>query len=309
MGKVVTVLEIIIPIFVTIFLGIGAKRNHKITEEENKGLQEFVMKYGLPCVLFNSCLTSNLGLESVTSMILVLPLVLFSSLWSFYVRKKKYPYHNLPMMFSAQESGMLGIPLFVTLFGAEQAYRMGVLDMTQSLIAIPVIAILTANIGEKPSVGYIVKNVVRSPLLLMSILGLTLNLTGAAEVLNNIGIGGIITGVTGFLAQPVSAVILFSGGYNFSIEEENRKHIFKLCGIHFAMFAVFCIVIQAAMLFLPSVDMETRWAILLYCTLPASYLSASMGKNREESAVASSVCSILTVVCLVIFCIITIIVA
>jgi len=267
------------------------------------------MKFGVPCVLFNSCLTSNFGMESLTSMVLVLPLVLCSSIWSFHARKKKYPYHNLPLLFSAQESGMLGIPLFMTLFGAGQAYRMGVFDMAQAVIAIPVIAVLSADAGENPAIGDIVKKVFQSPLLLMSLLGLTLNLTGAIDVLNAVGIGGVITSVTSFIAQPVSAVILFCVGYNFSLGEGNRKEIFRICGLHMGIFAAFCIIIQAIMFLSPSVEPETRWAILIYCTLPGSFLTAGLGKTKEESAMASSVCSILTIVTLMIFCIVAAIVS
>lgn len=244
MSNFIKVLEIIMPIFVTILLGVLAKKQNTISEEANNGLQQFVMTFCLPCVLFNSCLTGNFGMESVTAMVLVIPLIFLSSIWSFRTRKNRYPYHNLPQLFSAQETGMLGIPLFMTLFGASQAYRMGVLDVAQGLIAIPVIAILSADTGKNPSIGYIVKNVFRSPLLLMSLLGLALNLTGAIDVLNDIGIGSIITEVTGFIAQPVSAVILFCVGYNFSLGKGNRRQIFEICGLHFVIFAVFCVIMQ-----------------------------------------------------------------
>lgn len=309
MEKIMTVLEIIVPIFVAIFLGMLAKRRNMISQEENKGLQQFVTNFGLPCVLFNSCLTANLGAESITSMVLLLPLLLLSSIWSFRARKKTYAYSNLPLAFSAQESGMLGIPLFMTLYGAEQAYRMGVLDLTQSFIAIPVIAILASNVGENPSVGSIIKKVFQSPLLLMSLLGLALNLTGMADLLNAVGIGSVITETTGFIAQPVSAVILFSVGYNFSIGEGNRKQIFRLCGLHFGVFAVFCVIIQALLFLLPAVELETRIAILIYCTLPPSFLTPGFGKTEEEVTIISGVCSILTVVSLVIFCVVAALIA
>ena len=157
MNSVIKVLEIIMPIFVTILLGVVAKKKHMISEEANKGLQQFAMTFCLPCVLFNSCLTGNFGMESVTAMVLVVPLVFLSSLWSFRVRKKKYPYHNLPQIFSSQETGMLGIPLFMTLFGTAHAYRMGVLDVAQAIISIPVIAILSAD-TEKNTVFRRVKS-------------------------------------------------------------------------------------------------------------------------------------------------------
>ncbi len=309
MNNVIKVLEIIIPIFVTISLGVFARKKNTISEEANKGLQKFIMTFCLPCVLFNSCLTGKMEMESVTAMVLLIPLVFMSSLWSFRVRKKRYPYHNLPQLFSSQETGMLGIPLFMTLFGTAQAYRMGVMDVAQGMVAIPVMTILSADMGKNPSVGYVLKKVFQSPLLLMSLLGLTLNLTGAMQVLNGIGIGGIITEVTGFIAQPVSAVILFCVGYNFSLGKGNRRQVFEICGLHFMIFAAFCVIMQAILYFVPSVDVETRWAILLYCALPGSYLTAGLGKTKEENTVAASVCSILTVVCLIIFCMMAIIVA
>lgn len=309
MDKVSTVLQIVTPILAAILLGILARRKKIMTAEEIKGLQQYAMKFGVPCVLFNSCLTCNLGTEAVTSMILLLPLILISCIWSFHARKKLFPYHNLPLLFSAQESGMLGIPLFMTLFGADQAYRMGVLDMTQALVAIPVIAILMTNVGENPSVSFIIKKVIQSPLLIMSVIGLVLNLSGAAAVLDQVGIGGIIVETTGFLAQPVSAVILFCVGYNFSLNKGNMKQIIKISAIHFGLFAVFGMIMQGAMLLLPSVATETRWAILIYSTLPASFLGPGLGKNEEEYAVASGICSLLTIVCLAIFCVIAILVA
>ena len=157
MNELIKVMEIVMPIFVTIFLGVFARKNNKISEEASKGLQSFIMTFCLPCVLFNSCLTANFGMESITSMVLVMSLVFISSVWSFGMRKKKYQYHNLPQIFSSQETGMLGIPLFITLFGTAHAYRMGVLDVAQSVIAIPVIAILSADTGKNPSAGYVAK--------------------------------------------------------------------------------------------------------------------------------------------------------
>ena len=305
MGHYMTVLGIISPIFTAVLLGALARRKNLMTAQQMSGLQQFVVKFGLPCVLFNSCFTAELGAESVTSMMLVIPLLLISCIWAFRARKTAFRYHNLPMMFSAQESGMLGIPLFITLFGAAQAYRIGVLDLAQAFIAIPVIAILTAAAGKSPSVSEIADKVLRSPLLIMSVIGLLLNLSGAADALEQVGISGIITETAGFISQPVSASMLFSVGYNFSISGGSRRTIFKLAAIHFSVFAAFCAVMQGILLLMPDTEPQTRWAVLLYGILPPSYLSPSMGRNEEEYTVASGVCSILTVVTLVIFCAMT----
>lgn len=309
MDKFFAVAQVIAPIFVSIFLGVLARKKQMLTQEENRGLQQFVMKFGLPCIIFNSCLTADIGAESLTSMALVLPFMLLSTFWAFGARKKLFPHHNVPMMFSAQETGMLGIPLVMILFGTAQAYRMGVLDMAQAVTAYPTIAILSAKTDENPSVKSIIKAVLTSPFLIMAVLGLSLNLLGIAAWMDAVGIGPVITESTGFLAQPVSAIMIFSVGYNFSLAKGSRAMIFKLSAIHFVAFAVFGTMIQLALLLMPNVEPLTRWVLLLYCALPASYLSPSLGRTDEEYTVSSGVCSVLTVSCLLIFCCIAAIVA
>lgn len=309
MDKVISVLQVVTPIFAAIFLGILAKKKSLISPEGIHGFQQFVMQIGLPCVVFNSCLTANMGSESVGSMALVTPVMILSTLWAFRARKKRFPYHNLPQLFTAQETGMLGIPLYMVLFGAQQAYRMGVLDLAQAVTAYPVIAILSADTGENPSPAEILKKVAASPLLIMSVLGLALNLSGVGGWLERVGIAGIITDSTTFLSQPVSALMIFSVGYNFSLAKGSREVIFRISAIHFAAFAVFCALIQLGLFLVPGVDALTRWAILLYCALPASYLAPGLGRSQEDYTVASGVCSVLTVTCLTIFCIMAALIA
>ena len=299
----VTVAQVVAPIFAAIILGLLAKKNRWVSAENVQGFQNFVMKIGLPCAIFNSCLTAQIGAESISSMALALPTVLVGALWAFRFGKKKFPYHNLPQLFCAQESGMLGIPLYIILFGADQAYRMGILDLTQSVVAIPVIAILSSDAGENPTVSQVVKKVLSSPLMIMSLLGLTLNLSGARAWLESLAVLGIITETTGFLSQPISALMLFSVGYNFSMAKGSRKAVFQISALHFAAFGLAGLAIQGLLFLVPGVDALTRWALFLSCMLPGSYLAPSLGRSEADYQVASGVCSVLTVVCLAIVCV------
>ena len=309
MDRFLTVAQVIAPIFAAVFLGALARKKQLMKPEEVQALQNFVVKFALPCVLFNSCFTADVSGDSVGVMVLVLPCVLLSSLWSFRFGKKRFPYHNLPMIFGSQETGMLGIPLFMVLFGAEQAYRMGILDIAQAFVALPTIALLASTTDAKLSPVQILRNLFTSPLLLCSLLGLALNLTGLARILNDYGVGGVITASTGFLSQPVSAVMIFSVGYNFSISRDNRKPVLGITLAHFLIYALICIVVQLGLMLIPNVEPATRWAVLMYCTLPASYLAPGLGKTSEDTAVASGVCSLLTVVSLLFFCVIAVLAA
>ncbi len=303
MDKLISVLQVIVPIFSAVILGVVAKKKNLLSPEGIQGLQQFVMNIGLPCVIFNSCLTANVGAESLGTMALVLPFMIISTLWAFRARKGKFPYHNFPQLFCAQETGMLGIPLFMILFGSAHAYRMGILDLTQSITANPTIAILAAKTSENPTPKAVARKVLTSPLMIMSILGITLNISGVARFLDGIGVLRIVTESTGFLSQPISTLMIFSVGYNFSLSSENRKEVFKICTIHFVAFALIGLIVQLGLFLIPNVAPETRWAILLYSMLPASYLAPSLGRTKEDFSVSSSVCSVLTVVTMIVFCI------
>jgi len=302
MDRVITVAQVIVPIFVSILLGMLARKKQLMNAEEVRGLQNFVVKFGLPCVVFNSCVTAEIGGESLTTMALGLAMILLGSMWAFRYGRKIFPYHNFPMLFAAQETGMLGIPLFIILFGADQAYRMGVLDVAQAAVAFPMIAILSAQAGENPSLKEIVKKVVTSPLLIMAAIGLTLNLSGMAKMMAATGILGILTESTGFLTQPVSALMIFSVGYNFSLKKESRGPVLKIASLRFAICFGFGLLIQLVLALIPGVDSLTRLTMLMYCTLPTSYLSPGLGRSQEDYTVASGVCSVLTAVSLLIFC-------
>ncbi len=308
MDKVITVLQCVVPIFTAVVLGMLARKKQLLKPEDVRGLQQFVMKFGLPCVLFNSCLNANISVETLGTFLLVLPFMAGATFWAFRFGRKKFPYHNFPMLFSSQETGMLGIPLFIILFGAEQAFRIGILDLAQLAPALLTIAILSASTGENPSTKALLRNVATSPLLIMGVLGLVLNFSGIAGWLGSIGVKAIITDSTAFLAQPVSALMIFCVGYNFTLAKGNRKVIFQISALHLGWTVMMGLVIQLLLLLIPNVDSLTRWAVLMYSTLPASYVAPSLGRNKDDLAVASGVCSILTLISLAVFCVIAVIV-
>lgn len=302
MEKVFSVAAVIAPILAAVSLGMLSRKKNLVTPEGVEGLQQFVLNIALPCVVFNSVLTAKVGPESVAVMALLFPFMLGTTLWAFRSGKKKYPYHNLPMMFCAQETGLLGVPLFMILFGSAQVYHMVILDLTQAILFHPTVAILSSDTGKNPKAGNILKKVLKSPLVVMCLLALGLNLTGAGAMLLQTGIGQVITETTAFLGQPVSALMIFSVGYNLTLSDGNRKDIFKLCTVHLLTFALIGGILQALLFLLPNVIPLTRWAMLLYSFLPASYFASSLGKTEREQVVASGVSSLLTLVTLAVFC-------
>ena len=204
---------------------------------------------------------------------------------------------------------MLGIPLFMILFGGDQAYRMGILDLTQAIVVYPVLAILSGNPGSASSPKAVIREMLRSPLMVMSLIGLMLNLSGVWGWIQEMGAGEIVTDTFSYLSQPVSMLMLFCVGYNFTLTPENTSQIVKISAVHFFMFLGAGLVLQGVLFLFPGVDAMTRWAMFLYALLPASFLMPSLGKTERDCNITSGVCSLLTAVTLVAFCIIAVFVS
>ena len=309
MEKLLHVAMIVLPILFCAALGMTARAKQLITPAQIEGLPQFVIRFALPCVLFNSCLTARINVESLGAMAIAGGFSLVGALIAFRVRKKALPYSNLPLLGCSMETGMLGIPLTILLFGTAQAYRMGVLDLAQSFVCIPVISILSADTGSSPKMGQLLKKVMASPLMICSLAGLALNLLGIRAILENIGVLEIITKCIGFVSDPISALMLFCVGFNFSFTREDRAAIFKVSGAHLGLHLLFAGAAQLLLGLMPNVEPMTRWVMLLYFTLPGSYLTPALGKSEKEQMVISSACSLLTLFCLVVFSFITLMTA
>ena len=309
MEKLLHVAMIVLPILFCASLGILARGKKLITPVQIEGLSQFVIRFALPCVLFNSCLTAQISGESLGSMAIAIAFSFTGAVIGFRIRKKQLPYSNLPMLACSMETGMLGIPLVILLFGTAQAYRMGVLDLAQSFICIPVISILSADAGSSPSPAVLLKKVMASPLMICSLAGLALNLLGIRAWLETAGILPIITACISFVSDPISALMLFCVGFNFSFTKADRAAIFKVSGAHLLLHLAFAGAAQLLLSLFPSVDPMTRWVMLLYFTLPGSYLTPALGKTEKDQRVISSACSLLTLFCLVVFSFITLMTA
>ena len=131
----------------------------------------------------------------------------------------------------------------------------------------------------------------------------------ARAVAQKAPIGPVIAETTTFLSTPISALMIFAVGYNFSLEKGSRSTIVKVSVIHFAVFALFCLLIQGVLFLIPNVDALTRWAMLMYMVLPTSFMVPSLGRTEKAANITSGVCSVLTAITLVAFCVIAVIVS
>jgi len=303
MEKLVMVLEVLFPIALAMTLGIIARKRGSISKAGVEGMQKFVLNVALPFSLFNACLNGKFSSETLVPMALTLLLLLLSTMTAFRLRKK-VGYSNLPMAFAAGEAGMIGLPLYMTLFPVEHTFRFAALQVIHLATAMPTLSILTAEKeGGTLDTPALIKKVFTTPLLVGSLLGVIMNLSGGMRLLESIGLDTVLTKTTSFMAAPVSAVIVFTIGYTFELSGEDLRAELRTCASRVILFSLFCLILQGALFLVPNVAPETRWAVLLYYMLPAPYPMSALGKTDSEQRFGSGVCSLGTVITLMVFCV------
>ena len=83
----------------------------------------------------------------------------------------------------------------------------------------------------------------------------------------------------------------------------------RIVAVHCVLFLILGLLFQGALFLFPGVNMLTRWAVLLYTFLPTSFLVPSLGRTEKDFTITSGVSSVMTVICLAVFCVITVIVS
>ena len=299
---VLALLRVILPTLAPILLGMLLRRKRALTETAIAGMKTFVMRFGIPCLLFRTYLDCSFDGAVLAGMAAVLALTLGLAALGFRLRKTAlFGYHSLPMAL-AEIEGSLAVPLMTILFGAGQAFRIASLDLAQTLIGVPLVAVLYANGTERVTVKSFLRGIVSVPFAPAVALGLLLNLTGLRDALGS-GME-LITGVTDTIAAPVSTLLLLCVGYECRFAAAYRRPVLRLLGLQWALRAAFCAVVQGVLCLLPAVPAEARWAVLLFSFLPPSFLAVNLCRTERESAVAAGACSAAMIGTLAVFCII-----
>ncbi len=306
MEKLITVLETILPIAAAMLAGFLIRKKNILSLEGVQGMQNFACKIGLPCLMFRSCYTAEFSPQTLVSMAVVLPTALLLLLISLLLVRRRGATPSLPLYLATKEGGMLGMPLFLILFGEDQIFRMASLDVSQLFVAILTISIVSA--GASLSSKELLRRVFTSPLMLAALTGLILNLTGLRTLLTPSGVDLLITTTADFFCAPISCIILVTIGYTFSLRQCAQGGALKLCAAMWAVFAAQCLLIQGLLSLVPDTVAETRWAVLLFCALPPTFMAPSISRE-EDRAVAAGVCSICTVMTMAVFFLITLLIA
>ena len=221
----------ILPLFAFMMLGFWIKKRDLLSDSATKQINILVFRFFLPVMCAETIYKANLR-EDVE--LLPILMVTFGIIGVFLISWLIVPRFikdktQIPVMIQGiykSNYAILGIPIAISIYGAE---NIGVVSVI-AVILVPLNNALSAFIferytGKATSGSKLILNIIRNPLVLGSLVGLILNLTGI--VIPDWILSGIFSKL-GAMATPLSMIAL-GASFVFSQIRTYRRPLFWAC--------------------------------------------------------------------------------
>ena len=299
----IAILEKALPVFVMLGLGVLCCRKRILSREGVSSMKTFAVNITLPAVMFSAFATAQYSARNMLIPVVIFALCVLSLALGFALcRLLRIPGRLSPYLSAGFEAGMLGYALFALLFPGEGSAAFAIIDLGQVLFVFTLYKALLAGRGGLRGV---IAEAAHAPTVWAIAAGIAVGASGLYKALEPCGVSGVLDAVAGFVAAPTSAVILLTIGYDLVPEEIALRKTIRLVMLRLAVAAAALGVALALNGALLGGVMHTGALVLMF-TLPPPYVLPVFADVEDERADVSSALSVLTVVSLILFMVLTI---
>ena len=221
----------ILPLFAFMMLGFWIKKRDLLSDDATKQINILVFRFFLPVMCAETIYKANLreDVELLPILMVTFGIIgIFLISWIIVPRFIKDK-TQIPVMIQGiykSNYAILGIPIAISIYGAE---NIGVVSVI-AVILVPLNNALSAFIferytGKATGGAKLLLNIIKNPLVLGSLVGLILNLTGI--VIPDWILSGIFSKL-GAMATPLSMIAL-GASFVFSQIRTYRRPLFWAC--------------------------------------------------------------------------------
>lgn len=303
MGKLISVLETALPVFLALGLGALCRSKGFLTRDGIDSLKKVVLNLTLPFVLLGAFATAEYSAAA-----LLLPLLMFGicclalGLGFLATKLLKIPGRLVPFLSSGFEAGMLGYALFALLFPDVKISEFALPDIGQTLFVFTLYKVLLAG---KTDVRAIARDMASTPILWAVAAGVLIGATGLYGLMQQWGVAGILTSATDFLSAPTGMIILLTVGYDLVLREIPWRKTMGLIAMRLCIMAV-CLGVMVLVNRTVLNGMLFEGAAVLMMILPPPYVIPVFADEPAQRVQIASALSAMTVVTVLLFAVLSV---
>ena len=306
MEKTIEVLRILLPVALTLLLGILCRKKQLLDRSGVDALKTVAVQIGLPAVLLHTFATAEYSLSTLA----VPPIMFLVCVLAWLLGKgagERLKNRFVPFLTTGFEAGMLGYALFTLLYGSERLADFARIDLGQVLFVFTLYKVLlNKEENGKARLGALLLEMVFSPIILAIAAGVLLGATGLYQALIPSGAAQVLDACTDFVSAPVGALILLAIGYDLVLRDIPWREALRAAGLRLLIMAV----LGTGVIFLfRALWPQAHWekAASLMFLLPPPFVLPVFSHDEQQRAYLSSVLSISTLITLAGFAVLALI--
>lgn len=300
--------EAIVPIILLILTGVILKKINFVSEEAVSGMKSIATNICLPVVIFNALAMADFNTDSIFIVALSF-FVLAGGFIAGYAIKRLYKktYKDyIPFITVTFEGGMLGYALAELLVGNENLKYIATIDLGGALFSFTVWLTLLEGLGRDKPGSENRKNIFQSMFKSLTfdaaIIGLVVGVLGLGKGIMATAAGPVYSAVVDLFSAPLTPIILLSLGYGMNINLANVKDALVIIAQRLIVIGIFLalglFIFGGHIQFVP----ELKASVILYFTLPPSFLLSVYVKDEKSRDVVSCVLSLYLMITFAVFC-------
>ena len=294
MANIAGVLEIVLPVFLALCLGMLCRAKRILSPEGNAALKKVAVSITLPAVSFGTFARADYSAGRMLVPVWMFIACCIALALGYAARKLlKMEHIRAPYLCTAFEGGMLGFSLYPLIYGDLSPFAIVVLGQTFFIFTVYKVLLSGAH-GKKA----LLKETFTSPSLWALLLGLAIGASGLYHKMEVIGLQGLFDGIQGFIAAPTSFLVLLSVGYDLKPVDIQWGETFKVISVRIAIMALLLGATLLVNRFFLNGVIETRAAVMLFI-LPAPFVLQACSKEPSEAGFISSTLSIQTILTII----------
>ncbi len=302
MAKLFGVAEVVLPVITALLLGRFARVYGIISEKGMEEMKNLLVKICLPAVLFSAfCDMTFTGREAALFFVFSGFTLTAFLLGHAAARLLGLRQGIAPWLMTTIEGGSIGYALFLLLYGQENLYHLALLDAGNALIQWTVVmSLLSLRSGAKSGLGETAQRLI-TPVNAAILMGFICSVTGIGRLLTGSAPGRAVMAAVDFMGTPVSALIILSVGYSFSLKGIDLKEAGKTAAARACIFAVLGLIAARLAGRLFPDDGMYRSAALIFAILPPTFAYGIYVKEGEESEYLSGFLALYTLLTVAVF--------
>lgn len=276
----------VLPIILSILLGMLLRRFSFFKEGTVDDLKKIVVNISLPSLLFTAFAETIFEVRYFFIIFLVFIICVCMLVFGFFMKKiTRSQNRYLPALYSGFEAGMMGYAIFAAVYGTENTHKFAIIDLGQVIFVFFIlITVLRRFNGNKTTASDTALSFIKTPVIIAIVSGILFSSTGLFRIISGYSVPQTIYETVKLLSTLNVPLICLIIGYELKLDGKRILHCLVVVVSRMVISLGTALAInQFVLVNLFHLDRSFQSALFTMFILPAPFVIPVFMKSNKET--------------------------